>query len=138
MTDLLEHIRANEDIVVAVWYQSLREMPDCAHKNLPESAVMPVIRRSSQALLNVMESGKTESMEAALRESAQERIRNGESFADAVAAWMLYRKVVQHVLRGTINDLEMWEQLVDRVGSVLEWVLEIIHQVYAEAGLTEV
>ena len=69
-------------------------------------------------------------MEDTLRASTRSRAAEGIAFSDLAAAWLLYRPAVQQVLAPDLSGPEAWDQLIDRVDAVLDWVLRILHDTY--------
>jgi hypothetical protein len=137
MSDLLERIARREDDIVREWSRALRKLPNSPYALMDEDALALSIRRSCQALLHVMQTGNTDSMTAVLQDSARRRVAEGIRFSDTIAAWLLYRQVVQEVLGADLHDPDAWEQLVDRVSAVLDWVMRTIYAVYETAGQFE-
>ncbi len=130
MSDLLEHIAAHEEAIAREWARALRALPGSPYAELDDEALNASIRRSCQALLKVMQTGDTSAMEEMLRASARLRIAAGMSYSDNMAAWLLYRQVLQPVLTEQLKDPDAWEQLVDRVDAALDWVMTVLYDVY--------
>jgi hypothetical protein len=137
MSDLLQLIAAHQEAIVLEWVDALHDLPNSPYAALDHQALTLSVRRSCQALLRVMETGDMTLMESALQDTARLRAADGVRFRDMMAAWILYRQVVQRVLAGELHGPEAWEQLIDRVDSVMDWVMQVIYAVYAEAGLLE-
>ncbi len=132
MEDLLEQITAHEDAITRQWSQAIRLLPNSPYTALDDAALQAAIRRSAQSLLHVMRTGDTSTMEETLRASARRRREEGIGYTDNAAVWLLYRQVVQQVLSDKLSP-DTWEQIVDRVDAVLDWVLRILHDTYRES-----
>jgi hypothetical protein len=130
MSDLLEQIATHEEAITRQWFRAMREMSNSPYAALDDDTLLATTRRTAHALLSVMRSGDTRVMEDTLRASARTRRAEGVAFADLASAWMLYRPSVQQVLVNQLNGPEAWEQLVDRVDTVLDWVLRILLDTY--------
>ncbi len=133
MDDLLEQIATHEDAITRQWSQAMRLLPNSPYAALDEATLQAAIRRSAQSLLHVMRTGDTAAMEETLRASARRRQQEGIGYADNAAVWLLYRQVVQQVLVDRLSA-ETWEQIVDRVDAVLDWVLRVLNDAYREAA----
>lgn len=134
MFDLLEHIAAQEAMIVREWSNALRDLPHSPYAELSNEDLIPTVRRSYRALLNLMQTGDTAPLERMLTASVQLRIEQGVRYLDNIAVWLLYRQVVQRVLVDEVQDSESWEQLIDRVDAALEWVMGVIYAGYEKAG----
>lgn len=134
MSDLLEIIARHEDAIARQWSRDIRALELPAYIQLDDEALLATVRRSCRALLQVMQSGDTASMAQTLRQSAQSRIASGTSYGETVAVWILYRQAVQESLRDQLKAEDTWDQLVDRVDAVLQWVFSVLKKVYQEAG----
>ena len=130
MGDLLEQIASHEEAITRQWFRAMRDMSNSPYAALDDETLLATTRRTAHALLGVMRSGDTRSMEETLRASARNRVANGTSFSDLASAWLLYRPAVQQVLADQLSGLEAWDQLIDRVDTVLDWVLRILHDTY--------
>ena len=130
MSDLLEEIAAHEDAITRQWFRAMREMSNSPYAALDDETLLATTRRTVHALLGVMRSGDTRAMEDTLRASTRSRVADGIAFSDLASAWLLYRPAVQQVLAPHLSGPEAWEQLIDRVDAVLDWVLRILHDTY--------
>lgn len=130
MSDLLEQIATHEEAITRQWFRAMREMSNSPYAALDDDTLLATTRRTAHALLGVMRSGDTRAMEDTLRASARTRREEGVAFADLASAWLLYRPSVQQVLVHQLNGPEAWDQLVDRVDAVLDWVLRILLDTY--------
>ncbi|MFC1961009.1 hypothetical protein ACFLYO_09890 [Chloroflexota bacterium] len=134
MYDLLERIAAQEDVIVREWSRALLDLPRSPYAELSREELTPAVRRSYRALLNLMQSGDTAPLERMLVSSVELRIQQGVRYHDNIAVWLLYRQVVQRVLVKEVTDPEIWEQLIDRVDTALEWIKDVISAAYEEAN----
>jgi hypothetical protein len=132
MKDLLTSICAHEDAIARQWSQEIRQLPDSIYSAIDDETLQASIRRSCQALLQLMQTGDTSRMEGMLQASARQRIADGASYSDNMAVWLLYRPVVQRVLDDALQSPDAWDQLVDRVDAALDWVMCVLHTVYFE------
>lgn len=133
MSDLLEHIAVQEEAIVRLWSQEIRNLPEAT--TLPDDeGLLGAVRRSHLALLHVMQSGDTEAMAAMLRDSVRQRRANGIDCEITLAVWLLYRQAVQQALARLLRSADDWEQLVDRVDAVLSWVVAVVRAAYTEAA----
>ncbi len=130
MGDLLVHIAENEEAITREWSKALRDLPRSPYAQLDDEALTGSSRRSCQALLRVMQTGDMGDMADMLRASARVRIANGMTYSDNMAAWLLYRQVIQQVLAEHLREEDGWEQLVDRVDAVIDWVMTVLYDVY--------
>ncbi len=130
MNDLLELIAIREEAITRRWSRALRDLPDSPYVRMAEDELAQSVRRSCQALLRVMQTGDTAALEVTLQDSARRRAEAGFRYEDNVAAWLLYRQVLQEVLRDEMHTPEDWEQFVDRIDAILDWVARLVHAVY--------
>ncbi len=132
MTDLLDQIAAQQEAIVQRWRESILALPASPYRAVGNDELLASIRRSSQALLDVMRSGQTAAVEAMIRDSARRRRADGVNFSDSAAVWLLYRQAVHETLTGTLKSVDAWEEMIDRVDAVLNWVIRILNAVYKE------
>lgn len=130
MSDLLEQIATHEEAITRQWFRAMRDMSHSPYAAIDDETLLATTRRTAHALLAVMRSGDTRGMEETLRASARSRMEDGTSFSDLASAWLLYRPAVQQVLAHQLSGPEAWDQLIDRVDAVLDWILRILHDTY--------
>lgn len=133
MNDLVELIATHEDAVVGEWCRAVREQPESVYAQLDDPALVLTLRDASEALIRVMQTGDTAASCTTIVQNTRQRLAEGHRFADTLAAWLIYRPVIQTVLRDALDAPNAWDQLVDRVDSVLDWVAQVIHAEYAAA-----
>lgn len=133
MTDLLDQIAAKQEAIVQRWRESILALPTSPYRAVSNDELLASVRRSSQALLEVMRSGQTTAVEAMIRDSARRRRADGVNFSDSAAVWLLYRQAVHETLAGTLKSVDAWEEIIDRVDAVLNWVIRILNAVYKES-----
>lgn len=136
MNDILALIAEREPVIVERWCKMLRTQRQSSYANLNDNDLRMAVGLSAQLMLHVMQTGKTSALAKALHANARRRIAENTSYADAVAAWFMYREVIHCVLSRDLNSPNDWEQFVDRIDTALNWVLEVISDAYAQADET--
>ncbi len=134
MSTLLELITAHEQDIVNRWCREVRRLPDSIYSSVSDQVLMAAIRRSHQALLNVMRTGETAPMAESLRAGARQRAAQGVRYEDAVVGWLLYRQVLLEVLADALDTPDRWDEFVDRVDGLLQWVMRVLRETYAEGS----
>lgn len=134
MADLMELITARADDIVRAWAAEIRALPNGLYDDVDDETLTGVVRRSNRNLLRAMQTGDTARLERRLVESATQRLAEGVSYADSVLVWLLYRQVLQQVLREQLQSGPAWEDFVDRVDPLINWVTRTINKVYTDAG----
>lgn len=133
MNDLVELITTHEHAIVGAWCRAVRDQPGSVYAQLDDPTLVSTLRAASEALIRVMQTGDTTISRAVVQDNTRLRLAEGRLYTDTLAAWLIYRQVIQTVLRDQLNAPDAWDQLVDRVDSVLDWVAQIIHAEYAAA-----